>query len=74
MAKVISRTKARERRIRLRVAASLMDFLGVIGCCVLIFLCVLLLRSLVVWIQSDFESTFSVIWATLLNSLLVGAK
>lgn len=74
MAKVISRKKQRERRIRLRVAASLMDFLGVIGSVALIGLCLLLLRSLVVWIGTDFESTFSLIKATVLNAVVVGAK
>ena len=74
MARVMSRKKQRERRIRLRVAASLMDFLGVIGSVVLIALCVLLLRSLAVWIGSDFEATFSLIKATVLNAVMVGAK
>lgn len=74
MAKVISRRRQRERRIRLRVAASLMDFLGVIGCCVLILLCVLLLRSLGVWVGADFEATFGLIRNTVLNAVLVGAN
>ena len=74
MAKVISRKKQRERRIRLRVAASLMDFLGVVGSVVLIGLCVLLLRSLWAWIGADFESTFALINATVLNAVMVGAK
>jgi len=74
MARVMSRKKQRERRIRLRVAASLMDFLGVIGSAVLIALCVLLLRSLAVWIGSDFEATFSLIKATVLNAVMVGAR
>ena len=74
MAKVISRKKQRERRIRLRVAASLMDFLGVVGSVVLIGLCILLLRSLWAWIGADFESTFALIKATVLNAVMVGAK
>ena len=74
MAKVISRKKQRERRIRLRVAASLMDFLGVVGSVVLIALCVLLLRSLSVWIAADFDSTFALLRATVLNAIMVGAK
>lgn len=74
MARVISRRKQRERRIRLRVAASLMDFLGVIGSAVLIGLCLLLLRSLAVWISDDFNSTFSLIKATVLNAVMVGAR
>jgi len=74
VARVISRKKQRERRIRLRVAASLMDFLGVIGSVVIIGLCLLLLRSLAVWIGADFESTFSLIKATVLNAVMVGAK
>ena len=59
MARVVSRRKQREKRIRLRVAASLMDFLGVIGCVALIFLCVTLFRSLFEWINGDFEASFS---------------
>lgn len=74
MARVISRRKQRERRIRLRVAASLMDFLGVIGSAFLIGLCLLLLRSLAVWISDDFNSTFSLIKATVLNAVMVGAR
>ena len=74
MAKVISRKKQRERRIRLRVAASLMDFFGVVGSVVLIALCVLLLRSLSAWIAADFDSTFSLLRATVLNAIMVGAK
>ena len=74
MAKVISRRAQRERRIRLRVAASLIDFLGVIGCFVVIGLCVLLLHSLAVWIGSDFDTTFSVLKATVLNAVMVGAR
>lgn len=74
MARVMSRKKQRERRIRLRVAASLMDFLGVVGSVVLIALCVLLLRSLAVWIGADFDATFSLIKATVLNAVMVGAR
>jgi len=51
-----------------------MDFLGVIGSVVIIGLCLLLLRSLAVWIGADFESTFSLIKATVLNAVMVGAK
>ncbi|MDO4741481.1 MAG: hypothetical protein Q4A66_12505 [Eubacteriales bacterium] len=74
MGKVISRKRQRERRIRLRVAASLMDFFGVIGSVVLIALCVLLLRSLAVWVAEDFDATFSLLKATVLNAVMVGAK
>ena len=74
MARVMSRKKQRERRIRLRVAASLMDFLGVIGSVALIALCALLLRSLAVWIGADFEATFALVKATVLNAVMVGAK
>lgn len=74
MAKVISRSKQRKRRIRLRVAASLADFLGVIGCFVLIALCVLLLHSLASWISADFDATFSLLKATVLNAVMVGAR
>ena len=74
MARVISRSRQRERRIRLRVAASLADFLGVVGSCVLIVLCVLLLHSLAVWVGSDFDATFGLLKATVLNAVMVGAK
>lgn len=72
MARVISRRRLREKRIRLRVAASLMDFLGVVGSVALIVLCALLLRSLVAWISGDFGSTFSLIEASVWNAVMVG--
>lgn len=71
MARVISRRKAQKKRIRLRVAASLLDFLGVVGCILLILLCLLLLQSLALWIRSDFEATFSLIWTTILHAVIV---
>lgn len=74
MAKTISKKKQRERRIRMRVAASLMDFLGVIGSGLLILLCVLLLRSLAVWIGADMDTTFALIKTTVLKAVMVGMQ
>ncbi len=71
MARVVSRRKQREKRIRLRVAASLMDFLGVIGCVALIFLCVTLFRSLFEWINGDFEASFSRLEETVRSAVFI---
>ena len=74
MARVISRRKQREKRIRLRVAASLMDFVGVVGCLVIIALCVALFRSLSAWISGDFEATFAKLEETVRSAVLVTGK
>ena len=74
MARVISRRRQREKRIRLRVAASLMDFLGVVGCIVIILLCVTLFRSLSQWIHGDFDATFAKLEETVRGAVFITGK
>ena len=71
MAKVISRKKQRERRIRLRVAASLMDFLGVVASALLMILLVALLINLLTWLKDDMIQSFAALQKSVTEAILV---
>lgn len=66
------RSRQRAKRLRLRVAASLMDFLGIIGCIVIVIVCAVLMRSLVQWVRGDVQTTFSLLIATIHDAVFVG--
>ena len=53
------------RRLRFRVAAGLLDFLGVIAGMIVILVLIALLVSLVTWLQSDMYQTFTLLTTNL---------
>ena len=72
MAYKSKRSRQRAKRLRLRVAASLMDFLGIIGCIVIVIVCAVLMRSLVQWVRGDVQTTFSLLISTIHDAVFVG--
>ena len=57
MAKVRTKREMRTRRKRFMAMAGTMDFLGVVGSCAVIIICVMLLMSLTSWVRSDIPET-----------------
>lgn len=71
MAKLITRKEAENRRLKFRVFAGMIDFLGTIGSVLVILACVLLLISLWNWIISDGKTTFASIIYSIKTALLI---
>ena len=59
MAKVRTKHEIRSRRKRFMAMAGTMDFLGVVGSCAVIVICVVLLTALTTWLRSDIPVTLS---------------
>ena len=57
MAKVRTKREMRSRRKRFMAMAGTMDFLGVVGSCAVIIICVMLQMSLTSWVRSDIPVT-----------------
>lgn len=63
--------KLEERHLRMKAMASMLDFLGVIGCTILIIALVAFLASLVSWLISDMTQSFSELQRSVTEALLV---
>lgn len=63
--------RGQERRLRLKAMAGVMDFLGVIGCAILIVTLVALLFSLYSWLVTDLTQTFSELQKSVTEALIV---
>lgn len=70
MANVMTKREVRKRRLKFRIAAGLFDFIGTIGSVVLIFVCVILLSSLVSWLKVDAPKTFGTIYDTVYTAIM----
>ncbi len=62
------------RRDRFKVAASLMDFVGVVGSTVLIVLLMAALAGLYTWLRSDLNATFSTIGQNINEAVVIDAN
>lgn len=60
-----------ERRMRMRAMAGMLDFLGVIGCTILIIALVAFFASLVTWLITDLTQSFSDLQRSVTEALLV---
>jgi hypothetical protein len=60
MAKLITKKEYHKKRMRLQIAAGLVDFLWTLFCVALAFGCVFLLVDLYRWLKNDIPSTFGV--------------
>ncbi|MBQ3667938.1 MAG: hypothetical protein II920_01800 [Clostridia bacterium] len=60
MAKLVTKREYKRRRLRFQIAAGLVDFLVMLGCLALTFLCVVLVIELFNWLRGDVDSSFGV--------------
>ena len=60
-----------ERRLRLKAMAGFMDFVGVIGCAILIVALVALLTNLYSWLVTDLTQSFADLQQGVTEALLV---
>ncbi|MCL2812389.1 MAG: hypothetical protein FWD25_10970 [Clostridia bacterium] len=58
----------------LRAAASVMDFLGVMGCTVLILALMALMTALFSWLQNDLTVTFSGIGQNINEAVMIDSN
>lgn len=70
MANVLTKREVRKRRLKFRIAAGLFDFIGTIGSVVLIFVCVILLSSLISWVKADAPKTFGTIYDCVYSAVM----
>lgn len=70
MANVMTQREVRKRNVKFRIAAGLFDFVGTIGSVVLIFVCVILLSSLIMWVKADAPKTFGTIYDTVYTAVM----
>lgn len=63
--------KRLERRMRMKAAAGVMDFFGVIGCALLIVALIALLFALYSWLVTDLTQSFSELQKSVTEALLV---
>lgn len=62
MANVMTKREVRRRQMKFRIAAGLFDFVATIGSVLLIFVCLILLTSLVNWVKNDAPVTFGTVY------------
>ena len=70
MANVMTQREVRKRNVKFRIAAGLFDFVGTIGSVVLIFVCLILLSSLITWVKGDAPRTFGTIYDTVYSAVM----
>lgn len=63
--------KAIERRMRMKALAGVMDFLGVVGCTLLIVALIALLANLYSWLVTDLTHSFSELQKSVTEALIV---
>ena len=69
MANVLTKREERQRKRKFRIAAGLFDFVATIGSVLVIFICLILLSSLVNWIRNDAPVTFGTVYDTACSAI-----
>ena len=70
MANVLTKREVRKRRLKFRIAAGLFDFIGTIGSVVVIFVCLILLSSMITWLKADAPKTFGRIYDCVYSAVM----
>ena len=71
MAKIYTRQEVRRRRTNFKVFAGIYDFLGVVAGIVVIIVCIILLRSLIIWAIRDGKESFASLWDIFSSALIL---
>ncbi|MDR1569574.1 MAG: hypothetical protein LBS72_03680 [Oscillospiraceae bacterium] len=70
--RVSAQERADRRRLRFRVAAGMLDFLGIACCTFLILALFALLVNLFGWLQTDLAKTFAGLTRNVTDAVIIG--
>lgn len=66
--------RASRRRLRFRVAAGVMDFIGVVACTALIIVLLSVMLNLYAWLRDDLHQTFAGLGQNVSDALFIDER
>ena len=69
MAKLYTREEVRRRRMKYQIFAGMFDFLALVAGLLVIIGCLILITSLVNWLQADVPVTFRKVFETVMKAI-----
>ena len=71
MAKLYTREEVRRRRVKYQIFAGMFDFLALVVGLLVIVGCLILITSLINWVEADVPVTFRKIFETIMKALVI---
>ena len=71
MAKLYTREEMRRRRMKYQIFAGMFDFLALVAGIIVIVGCLILITSLVNWLEADVPVTFRKIFETVMKAIVI---
>lgn len=71
MAKLYTREEVRRRRMKYQIFAGMFDFLALVAGMLVIVGCLILISSLVNWLEADVPVTFRKIFETAMKAIVI---
>lgn len=71
MAKLYTREEVRRRRMKYQIFAGMFDFLALVAGLLVIVGCLILITSLIKWLQADVPVTFRKVLETALKAIVI---
>ena len=71
MAKLYTREEVRRRRVKYQIFAGMFDFLAIVAGMIVIIGCLILITSLVKWLQADVPVTFRKVFETAMKAIVI---
>lgn len=71
MAKLYTREEVRRRRVKYQIFAGMFDFLALVVGLLVIVGCLILITSLINWVEADVPVTFRKIFETVMKAIVI---
>lgn len=71
MAKLYTREEVRRRRMKYQIFAGMFDFLALVAGLLVIVGCLIMITSLINWVEADVPVTFRKIFETVMKAIVI---